>query len=308
MKKLRTFENLGVSSSDEVFDYLISSLRPSLKLWDYFVNWDKVFKNTRALEVHLNLWNYLLGKDNFEQEFERLLAEHPQIVQAIPSLIVRDGAKSNLFAVIEDLNDVSAVDSLFDFSKPASTPEQRSSALRFVQESGLIRLFQKDGVKNLVDYVLGVEAGLDSNGRKNRSGTSMEIVVEAYLKAFCEKEKLEYISQATAPKILEKWGMRVPTDKSSRKFDFAISSGEKLILIEVNFYGGGGSKLKATAGEYIGLNDLLNSAGFQFVWVTDGKGWETTLKPLRAAFDRIDFVWNLNMLNSGALLELLKNK
>ena len=306
MKTLPIHKSLGVTNSEEGFQYLISSLRPSLKLWDYFVNWEKVFKNTKALEVNLNIWNYLLGKENFDNEFHNLLSEHPQIVSAIPALIVRDGAKSGVFSIVEKISDLSAADAVFDFTKPASTTESREQALTFVKQSGLQKLFHKDGVKNLVDYVLGVEAGLDSNARKNRSGTSMESVTSAYLTSFCSENNLEFIEQATSSQIQLKWGFKVPVDKSARRFDFAVSNGAKLVLIEVNFYGGGGSKLKATAGEYVGLAEMLKRAGFDFVWVTDGDGWKTTLLPLRAAYEKIDNIWNLNLLNTGLLKDLFR--
>jgi type II restriction enzyme len=294
----------GFNSPEIAFDAFVASLRPSLKLWDYFVNWDKVFRNTREIEIHLNIWNFLLGKDNFEAEFDALLTEHPQIVKALPSMVVRDGAGSSKFAVIQNIRELSAPEFMFDFSKPANSPELREAALAFVKGSGLVRLFAKDGVKNLVDFVLGVEAGVDSNARKNRSGTAMESVVSEYLKIFTSNTNLEFISQATPNAIKAKWGFDVPVDKSSRRFDFAISNGAKLVLMEVNFYGGGGSKLKATAGEYIGLGELLNIPNVDFVWVTDGQGWLTTLLPMKAAYEKLDYVWNLNWLASDFLADL----
>jgi type II restriction enzyme len=301
MKLLPTHKSMGLENPDEIFHYLIESLRPSLKLWTYFVNWDKVFRKTRALEVQLNIWNYLLGKENFEEAFHELLSQHPEIVKCIPTLIVRDGANSEQFQVIDDLSKLTAEDAFFDFSKPADTKERRDEALTFLVKSGLISLFKKDGVKNLVDYVLGVEAGLDSNGRKNRSGKSMEAVVEAFLADFTKKRGLEYISQARAPQIFKKWGFEVPVDKSTRRYDFAVSDGSKLAIIEVNFYGGSGSKLNATAGSYVGLHRLLTSKGFEFIWITDGEGWRKTHHPLREAFDKIDHLWNLKFLDSGCL-------
>lgn len=294
----------GLTHTDLAFDDFVNSLRPSLKIWEYFVNWDKVFRNTRAIELQLNLWNFLLGKDDFEREFHRLLEAHPEIVSALPSLIVRDGASSNRYSIIKDISNLEAPETLFDFSRPANTFELRQAAFDFVRESGLIALFYKDGVKNLVDYVLGVEAGLDSNGRKNRSGTSMELVVREYLKVSTPSKSLEFLEQATPGAIKAKWGFDVPVDKSNRRFDFAISDGNSLVLLEVNFYGGGGSKLKATAGEYIGLGELLDIPNVQFVWVTDGEGWRTTLLPLRAAYDKLNHVWNLKGLSRGYLLEL----
>ena len=296
----------GISTYEQGFEDFFETLRPSLKLWDFFVNWDKVFRNTKQIEIQLNLWNYLLGKQNFDAEFRSLLKQHPEIVSAIPSLIVRDGGASEIFRIVEDIGDLARPDNVFDFSKPAKTNAEIEKALLFVRNTGLIKLFSKDGVKNLVDYVIGVEAGLDSNGRKNRSGTSMESVVEAYLEDFIQNRKLEFIPQATPKKIYDLWGFTVPVDKSSRSFDFAVSDGKQLVLMEVNFYGGGGSKLKATAGEYKDLFELLNIPNVKFVWITDGGGWTTAKLPLKSAYERIDYVWNLNWLSRGYLEDLFK--
>lgn len=306
MKITPKISKSGISSYEQGFEDFYRTLRPSLKLWDFFVNWDKVFRNTKQIEIYLNIWNYLLGKPNFDAEFKSLLKQHPEIVKAIPSLIVRDGSASQIFHIIEDISDLTQPDNLFDFSKSAKTESDIEKALAFVRNTGLVKLFSKDGVKNLVDYAIGVEAGLDSNGRKNRSGTSMESVVEAYLSDFTKNSKLQFIPQATPKKIKELWGFNVPVDKSSRSFDFAISNGIQLVLMEVNFYGGGGSKLKATAGEYKGLHDLLNLPNVKFVWITDGEGWTTTKLPLKSAYEHIDYVWNLNWLSRGYLEDLFK--
>jgi type II restriction enzyme len=304
MRPTEKIKRAGLSDPQAAFSNFVDTLRPSLKLWDYFVNWDKVFRNTRDLEIHLNVWNYLLGKDDFEQEFKSLLSQHPQIVMALPSLVVRDGVGSQEFTIIQNIGDINGEGAHFDFRKPADSPELVQQAFDFVSGTGLIRLFARDGVKNLVDYVLGVEAGVDSNGRKNRSGTSMESVVGAYLESFVSDKKLEVLIQANSAIIKKTWGFEIPVDKSNRRFDFAISDGKKLVLMEVNFYGGGGSKLKATAGEYIGLGQLLAVPNVDFVWVTDGQGWLTTLNPLKAAYEKLDYIWNLNWLGQDFLEDL----
>ena len=73
MKITKSMTKQGIKNSDQAFENFYSTLRPSLKLWDFFVNWDKVFRNTRQIEIHLNLWNYLLGKPNFDEEFRLIL-------------------------------------------------------------------------------------------------------------------------------------------------------------------------------------------------------------------------------------------
>jgi len=276
-----------------------------MKLWDYFVNWDKVSRNTSQMAVYLDHLNLLLDSKNFDVDFDALLVKHPEVVKGIPCLLVRDGSKSQIYSIIEDLNDVTKPDLVFDFSQPATTKDSRELALKFVKSTGIIRLFNVGGVKNLVDFALGVEAGLDSNGRKNRSGKNMEKVVDNYLTRFTYSSSTAFIPQATVAKIKAKWNIDVPEDKAGREFDFAIINGKALTLMEVNFYGGPGSKLKATAGEYRGLYRMLKSKGINFVWVTDGDGWKTAKKPLRDAFDELDYLWNLNWLNRGYLSEII---
>ena len=45
----------------------------------------------------------------------------------------------------------------------------------FMRKTGLFNLLENHILGNLVDYVTGVETGLDSNGRKNRGGKAFEL-------------------------------------------------------------------------------------------------------------------------------------
>lgn len=188
----------------------------------------------------------------------------------------------------------------YDFLKPENTPDKY---YEFLEKTGLSRLFQRDGIKNLVDYVIGVEVGLDSNGRKNRGGTLMEEIAEIFIRDFCLRNGFDYLPQARASAIKARWGFEVKVDKSERSFDFAAynpNSG-KLKLFETNFYNGGGSKLKAVCGEFRSLHDELKYQDIDFIWITDGLGWHTAKRPLEETFNRNDYVFNLNMLENGAL-------
>ena len=101
-------------------------------------------------------------------------------------------------------------------------------------------------------------------------------------------------------------GYSVTVDKTARRFDFAINTGKQLYLIETNYYGGGGSKLKATAGEYKTLYDIATKDGHTFIWVTDGKGWLTANRPLEETFYHNEYILNLNMLENGMLDDIVK--
>jgi type II restriction enzyme len=270
-------------------------------LWDYFVNWEKVHKNIKPIEKELNLLNVLIGKDNIEDEVYNLIKEYPQVIKAFPFLIAfRDTKVSMLSDVTEFLYKD------YDFKHRVITDEDCEDLTTFFMQSGLGDLVKDKRVKNLVDYVTGVEVGLDSNGRKNRGGTMMENIVETFVKSACEELGLEYMTQANAKKIKSKWNIDIQVDKSSRNLDFAINKNGKLYFIECNFYGGGGSKLKSTATEYVNMNAYWNAQNITFIWVTDGAGWKSTLKPLREYFDKADYLLNLELLKKQILKNIIK--
>jgi type II restriction enzyme len=154
-----------------------------------------------------------------------------------------------------------------------------------------------------------VEVGFDTNARKNRTGTLMENIVGKYLQIYCSKyTNFSFIEQATQKRIKEFFNYEIEIDKNSRRFDFALYDKvlNKLYLIEVNYYSGGGSKLKATAGEYQYLNDFLKAQNLTFIWITDGMGWNTALRPLEETYNHNDYVINLEMLKSVVLYEICK--
>lgn len=305
MRYLNFYQDiLNCKNDDQVFDYLISNLKPSNMLWSYFVNWEKVFDNTKKIELSLNILNYLIGKEDFDSEFKFLVKKNPEVVKIIPALVVRDGKNTKKFKILVDYKNKKLVYEDYDFTKKNLADKDIEKYLTFVKETGFKTLIVSRKIKNLVDYMIGVEAGLDSNARKNRGGRAMEDIVEIFVNDLCKKKKYRYIREADAKKIKSRLGYTVPVDKSSRRYDFVIDNKKDLFIVETNFYGGGGSKLKSTAGEYRNLFDILNGK-YKFFWITDGFGWKITAKPLRETFNHNDYLFNLSMLEKGILEFLL---
>jgi predicted nucleic acid-binding protein len=282
------------------FQNLIGTLKNSIKTWDYFVNWEKVFANSSELEITLNKLNYLLGKEDLKAEFKRLYDSNPDIVKAFPVLLAVREKKLEIFSLDDGSSD------FFNFDANQKEGDDFEKYYSFLEKSSLINLFKREGIKNLVDYVIGVEVGLDSNGRKNRGGTLMEKIVEAHIKDLCDSNGFEYMRQARATDIRAKWGAEVQVDKSERSFDFAVCNpqNKKIKLLEVNFYNGGGSKLKAVCGEFKSLYDELKRQDIDFVWITDGLGWHTAKRPLEETYNHNEYVFNLNMVEQGVLGKL----
>ena len=302
MKYSNSFSDiLECKNSNDVFNYLINNLKHTITNWNYFVNWTKATNNLEELEIHLNLLNYLIGKENITEAAIKLIRKHPDIIKSIPIIIAE---RHNKFKLLTEYMHGEFIYKDYDFSKLGKTsPEE---AVEFMQKSGFLEQIKSEKIKSLVDYVFGIEVGLDSNARKNRGGKAMENIIEFFIKDICKRNNYEWMSQATAPKIEKEWNKKITVDKSTRRIDFAINSPKKLFLIETNFYNGGGSKLKSTAGEYKSLFDCLNHDGHQFIWITDGAGWKTTTNPLEETFNYIDYILNLSMLQKGILESIIK--
>ncbi len=303
MKYLKAFrERIGCSSPDEVFKYLIDTLKDTITQWDYFVNWARVLGNIQGIEMDLHLLDYLVGKENIDQAFADLLRRYPQVARLIPVLIA---CRQRQFSILTyDHGDFQYKSFRFT-EKEALTDEEVAEAVEFARSAGFLDMLRQKKVKSVVDYVIGVEVGLDSNARKNRGGRMMEGIVESFVKGICDKHGFEFVPQATASKVRERFDLAMTADRSNRRVDFVVCTGPRLCLVETNFYGGVGSKLKATAGEYQTVFDYWKKSGHEFVWVTDGKGWRSTQRPLREAFDHIDYVLNLEMVAKGLLEDIL---
>lgn len=304
MKKNTTL--LNFNSDEELFTYIISTLKiKGITQWDYFVKWEKVHNNIAPHEVELNILNVLIGKENIKEELTSLILQYPKVVNVIPVLLaIRfKTKKEQIINIVSDLKTFEY--DCFDLSIKTPNQQEAESIATFFVNCGLGDLVKDKKVKNLVDYATGVEVGLDSNGRKNRGGHQMENAVEFYIDEVCEELGLEYLKEANAKAIKTAWGIDLTVDKSSRRLDYVINNNGKLYFFEVNFYNGGGSKLKSTATEYVNMNQYWNAQNIEFIWITDGAGWLSAILPLREYFDKAEYLLNLEMLKEKILYEIL---
>ena len=172
-----------------------------------------------------------------------------------------------------------------------------------MKNSGLFILFEI--TKNLFDYVLGVEVGMDTNARKNRSGEAMEQLI---------KPVIERTSKELGARCLfqQKFGSvglfgRIPASLANRKTDFIVYKEDRFVNIEVNYYSGAGSKPEEIVDSYINRKNELEGYGWDFIWITDGNVWKGSASQLTKAFQNMDYVFNINFSNRG-LLKTALNK
>ena len=298
-------KNYLIKSPQERLAIFLESLSITNRTPEYYVNWKKVDRETKKYELELNTLNYLIGKDDIYFEALRLFTKQPNLLKAILSLIASRDKVLDILTIDND-------DNMFfkQLNFKTIDASRIDDYMKFIEKSGLLKFLQRHANRSLVDYVYGVETGLDSNARKNRSGKTMEGILERYVSRISKEQKLEWKAQATAKFIKNEWGIEVPVDKSERRFDVAVYSKEKhkVWLLETNYYGGGGSKLKSVAGEFTELSQFVVTSDddVEFVWVTDGQGWLTAHLPLAEAFSHITNVFNLEMLREGFLAELFR--
>lgn len=277
------------------FNNWLNTFRPSIADYKYYIDFDTVYKNAQEVKVELYILNSLIGCKNIEKEFERIIKKYPETLKAIPILI----AKREMEIYCLD-NDGSI---LFDFSKETQTMEEYKS---FMKKTGLFDLMQNRIVNNLYDYVLGVEVGLNSNGRKNRGGHLMENLVESYIiKAGFEKDKT-YFKEMNLTDLEKISGLDLSTLSNSgntqKRFDYVFVKGNHYYACECNFYSSSGSKLNETARSYSKLGLAAKDIdGFSFVWFTDGHGWFDAKNNLKEAFDSFDDLYNIKDMEDGII-------
>ncbi len=282
------------------FDDIMDGLKTTIAGYDYFVDFKKVYDNVSEVLIPLNLLNSLIGrKDDFDKEFLNLIHKYPESLRVIPILLAVRSPSYRMNVVDNTL--VS-----FDFKEIVNTDEEY---LKFMDKTGLKELFIGNHIKSLVDYVTGVEVGLDSNARKNRSGTNMEGIVENYLKSLPgvefipQAEKKVIISQFGYPE-LEEINLKEGKNQAEKRFDFALKYKNEVFLIETNFYGGGGSKLNEVARSYEKLADDINKLPhYKFLWITDGIGWRSARKNLQESYTHQQLMMTIKDLEQGKLLQ-----
>ena len=278
------------------FNAWLGKMRPSINNYDFYVDFEKVYRNVDEIKIELNIMNSLIGSANIEADFAALLDRYPEILKCIPTLLaVR---QSEIYAQDEEGAFV------YNFDRMNYSVGQY---LQFMRKTGLLDLISNHLINNLIDYVLGIETGLDSNGRKNRGGHQMEDLVEAYIR----KTGAEYYKEMYLTDIERKWGVDLSAisaeGTSTKRWDFVVKTQGTIFVIETNFYGSGGSKLNETARSYKMIAEEAESvAGVEFVWVTDGGGWRSARRNLEETFNTMQHLYNIDDMENGVFLSLFK--
>lgn len=266
--------------TQQEFALFMSQLKETNQALDFFCDFDKINSNVENIKLSLCMLNSLIGSTNLRASVETIWNRDKTAFNVMDILIaVRSEGKKK---VLNSLGECVVLDTLF---------QSVDGVMEFLNDTGLAEVFQTQKITNLVDYVFGVETGLDSNARKNRSGHVMENVVAEIF----QEEGIEYRTEVYS----REWSaITQALGDDEKRFDFVIETPQRIYLIEVNFYSGGGSKLNEVARAYSDIAPKINAVdGFEFVWITDGIGWNSAKNKLQEAFNIIPNIYNLTSIN-----------
>lgn len=257
------------------FEVFMSQLSETNATLESFTDFEKVSNNVAKIAIKLNQLNYLLGKQDLRAAVIALYEENPKTFDVLDILVaVRKNDKKK---VLDENYAPKLVENYFT---------DIDGICQFIEKTGLAEVFASKKITNLVDYVFGVEVGLDTNARKNRGGDIMaNAVAQKFTNAGVAFRTEVYSTEF--PEI-------TALGADLKRFDFVIETQNKTYLIETNYYNGGGSKLNEVARAYSELAPKINQyEHYEFVWITDGQGWHSAKSKLEEAYAIIPRVYNL---------------
>lgn len=303
-------------SKAELTNKFVEKLLITNRAFNFYVNWDNA-EAYKDFEIELHAMNVLIKANNFNETFKKLLKKIPTVVAAFPFLYALSKTerediwkgKEEMVVVNNSIGKENNLEYNFSLShlEKGLSDSQIDDYLFFFERMGLKHLFMNLLENNVIDYVVGVLVGIDTNGRKNRGGRAFELACQPIIEEICLRHEITILEQKQF-KVLREYGFSISDDIAERKADFILLKGNKVMNIEVNYYGGGGSKPEEIIDSYINRESDLKQNNIEFAFITDGaKCWGNTGKSqLLKAFRNLTYFLNFNLAKEGMLEEIIE--
>ena len=282
------------SNSNNGFDQFKGSMIPTIVRPDQYTNYERAREYVEEHDAGLSCLQRHISDTSVPLR-ERFLAafdESKDAVKVFPTLIAASCTKKSIEFADDRL--VVRTYKWYETNKHSDN-------------EALVDLLESTGALSAIDYNINTLGGsikafchaliigMDTNARKNRNGKLMEMCCDGTIKA-CGYTKVFSLDEAmrtpmtymaqVSKKRLKKQGVTVNIS-DNKKVDFAVFSKDAIVLMESNFYSGGGSKLDTICREYTAYKSIGTSADgrdVRFLWCTDGAGWEKHKPSLAHAY------------------------
>lgn len=285
------FKELGFDTLDDYVNNFFATLLPSNKTYTYFVDWKKAKNNINKYLDEISLLNSLtkIKGDQREDHLCNLLSKYPRIVEVIPMLIAERAKNGRIDIFDEKIEEIVS----FNFNKSQINKDGISQIVGFCYKTGIMDLF--DEVKDLHDYLLGIEVGSDTNTRKNRSGNIFEKMVQQKISKLLGSD---IYSSVYHDKSFSLYSVISEGRSKGKIHDIIIYKDNiRVLIVECSFYNVSGSKPISISESYTDMCRAAKQRGINFLWVTDGPAWHQMREPFRRSIKDLDWVLNYKMLN-----------
>lgn len=287
----------NLNTADAAFEKFVSTLQNYFDA-NYYVDWDEIYRKVDKYRPELTLLSSLCVARDKQEVARRLLLDYPKVLTVLPLLM----ARRESVQLMDDQNEGYVISYSFQQKSRKLSDAEVEYYVRFLCDSRVLELLEH--IQSVPDYVTGVEVGMDTNGRKNRGGKCGVKAIRPFVETAIEGLPFLQSKDEATYNFLTSQGCVLPDDFQNERWDWAFwlkNNPRRLVVMEVNHYGSGGSKLKAIARDYIGRNKALAAAGVGFIWVTDGQGWFKSRNALREAFETIPDLINVGQAKDGQL-------
>jgi len=268
-----------------------------------YIDWDKIESQV----------------DRFSEQMERLNSidadTDEEFVEQLEPLLDGEIGEAPLYTLCFRLLGVGDSKDEFVLREGAwntETGEQIEIAAKDVDD--IADVFVEAGIRRVVDrdydirsILTGIQIGLESHSRKNRQGDMHEDLLE---------EELEKIVDALQDRgynfeLDEQYKVDYIESDGTKKVDFAlVENGVPKIVFEANCYSAQGSKPSEIKRSYETVARKMDNDGIEYVWVTDGWAWKSSLKKiLGEAFHSHSNLYNLASVREelkGDILQFLE--
>ncbi len=304
MVKIEWYRSLNLQSlsEDTIRAEFIRTLIDSNRDHKFFVDWVKVKGSVAEQRQALATLSGILPRPDRKQALKDVIQRDPSVIPVIPLLVAwRLNDDHGRVLSDDEREGLKAIE--YDFSKRTTISATEAAKIAdFCEATGLLGAFE--GLTDLLPYYIGVEVGMDTNARKNRSGKFMEDRIEPLAQDLAKKHGWRLFRQRKFSSLKAE-GIDTPPGLENRKFDLTFVRPDRKISMEINYFDQLGSKPQEVVDSYIQRGGESQRAGWEFVWVTDGPCWKVDPPQLQKGFGAMDAVMNLSFCKRGVLEAML---
>lgn len=280
----------------------LSTVVPSAIPNERFINWDGIQEDLDRYESQIEAIIHLEGEseETFIEGVADALMAADDTREWIDFYFELMGERGNKYSSLEGVWKFYPIQRAIDEGDRAAAVE----LAEVLHQIGLQRIVDQGNVR---DHYRGMLVGMESHARKNRQGSCFEEQVEQRVKQVTTHLQDRGVDAMYEDEYTTQYNDETGQEKT---VDFAIFvDGDLAVAFEANCYKVQGSKPSEIRRSYNHVSQRMRDDNVEFVWITDGQGWESMENVIRESYNDITDVYNLSQADvqlKGDILATLR--